>query len=67
MFRLKTSMQRFASLPAIIAALGLGFASLAMTGCEDKGPAEEVGEAIDDAGEDVKEAVEEATEDLDDK
>ncbi len=35
--------------------------SLALIGCEDKGPAEKAGEAIDKAVEDVGDAVKDAT------
>lgn len=66
MFRLKNALNRFASVPAIIATLGLTFAFMPLTGCEEQGPAEEVGESIDEAGEELGDAIEEATEDLDD-
>lgn len=40
---------------ALLFALGLGLAA-----CDDDGPAEEAGEAVDEAGEEAGEAVEEA-------
>ena len=49
-------MLRKLSLLVFVAMFGLA-------GCEDKGPAEEAGEAIDEAVEDTAEAVEEACED----
>jgi hypothetical protein len=45
-----------------LAAIGLAGAGLTLsTGCDNEGPAEEAGEAIDEAAEDVGDAVEDAT------
>jgi predicted small lipoprotein YifL len=40
-----------------VATLALG----ALAGCEEKGPAEKAGEAIDEAAKDTKRAIEDAT------
>lgn len=44
----------------MIAAFGLA-PSVAIVGCEDDNPAEEIGESIDEAAEEVGDAVEDAT------
>lgn len=48
--------------------LGLATTALALplTGCEDDGPAEEAGEAIDEAAEDANDAIEDAVDDIED-
>lgn len=44
-----------------VVAFGLiALPTLALTGCEDKGPAEKAGESIDEAVQDTKRAVEDA-------
>ncbi len=54
-------------LSRILAAVMLALGSvLFVTGCQDQGPAEEAGEAIDDAMEDAGEAMEDAEDDLED-
>lgn len=42
---------------------GMALLPVAMTGCEEQGPAERAGERLDDAGEDIDDAVD----DLDDE
>lgn len=49
----------FGKIVFVTAALGLG--SLAVSGCEEQGPAEKAGEKIDEAINDTKRAVEDAT------
>jgi len=39
----------------------VGVSPLALTACDEKGPAEKAGEAIDDAARDTKKALEDAT------
>lgn len=39
----------------------LGAAPLALSACEEKGPAEKAGEAVDDAARDAKKALDDAT------
>jgi hypothetical protein len=45
----------------MLAMLGLLAFSSPMIGCQESGPAEEAGEAIDDAVEDAGDAIEDAT------
>jgi hypothetical protein len=40
--------------------VGVTFGTLALAACEEEGPAEQTGEAMDDAAEDAGEAVEDA-------
>lgn len=40
----------------------LAFAPLALTACDDDGPAEDVGEKVDEGAQDTKRAIEDATE-----
>lgn len=51
--------------PLLALALIAGSALL-LTGCEDQGPAEEAGEAIDEAVEDTVDTVDDAAEELED-
>lgn len=43
------------------------FAALAMTSCEQEGPAEKAGKKVDEAVDEAQEGFDEATEDLDDE
>ncbi|MEZ5933549.1 MAG: hypothetical protein R3F54_16670 [Alphaproteobacteria bacterium] len=45
----------------LAAALLIGTFACALAACEEQGPAEELGEAIDDSAEDAVDAVEDAT------
>lgn len=47
-----------------IAALGIGVASA--TGCENDGPMENAGEAVDEAADDAADAVDDAADNIDD-
>lgn len=50
---------------AAVTSLALAFAgALALTGCEEQGPAEQLGESVDESAEEVGEAIEEAGEDV---
>ena len=51
-------------LAAMLLALGSVFF---VVGCDDQGPAEEAGEAIDDAMDDAGDAMEDAADDVDDE
>ncbi len=62
MFDVRTSRWTAAALLG----LGLSCGGLLMAGCEDDGPAEEAGEAIDEAAEDAQEALEDAAEEVED-
>jgi len=46
----------------IVAAILLGFAMAGLSACEKKGPAEKVGQAVDDAAKKTGEAVKDAGE-----
>ncbi len=46
--------------------LAVPLALFALAGCREKGPAEKVGEAIDEAAEETGESLEEAAEDVED-
>lgn len=50
----------------VFAAASLGAVALPMVGCEDAGPAEEAGEAIDDAVDDTADALDDAADDVGD-
>lgn len=54
-------MKRTEFLLALALLASMAFATSTMTGCREEGPAEKVGERIDEAGEAVKDSVEEAT------
>jgi hypothetical protein len=57
----------FKPLRTTAAAAALAFAgALALTACEEEGPAEELGESIDESAEEVGEAIEEAGEEVQD-
>ena len=51
---------RILSSAALIAGL-VAISPLMLAGCDDKGPAEQVGEDIDEAANDAKRAIEDAT------
>ena len=57
---------RKSRLATLATCLALGFGGLGVAGCgdDDEGPAEEAGQALDEAGEDVGEAGEEAGQEL---
>lgn len=55
-----TPLYRHISRAFMIGALAL--TPLALTACEDEGPAENVGEQIDEGAQDTKRAIEDATE-----
>jgi len=57
-------MTRLLTLFALVMTFTLG--GLTITGCEDKGGMEEVGENVDEAVEDTGEALEDAGEDVED-
>ena len=44
-----------------LAILAVGFFAVALSACEEQGPAEQVGEAVDKAAEQAGDAAEEAT------
>lgn len=48
------------------AAFLAGAAPIVMSGCDDGGPAEEIGEDIDDAVDDAGDAIEDAADDVED-
>ena len=50
----------------MLALLGAFSLSAGLTGCEEKGPMEEMGESIDDAADDAGDAMEEAADDIED-
>jgi hypothetical protein len=53
--------KRIKTVLALALFASMAVATSTMTGCREQGPAEKVGERIDDAGEAVKDAFEEAT------
>jgi len=58
-------MSMFAKKTAVAAALAL-VAGIGLAACEEEGPAEQLGESIDESAEEVGEAVEEAGEEVQD-
>ncbi|HEY9537258.1 MAG TPA: hypothetical protein VIS03_06650 [Kiloniellaceae bacterium] len=53
-----------ATISSLAAAAAIGFAAMNLAACEEEGPAEQVGESMDEAGEEVGEALEESGEKL---
>lgn len=60
---MRTWLSRFRNLLLALLIMFGGAAAVTVTGCQDDGPAEEVGEELDGAGEEIEEAAEEATDD----
>ncbi|MDA3934660.1 MAG: hypothetical protein PF630_10110 [Gammaproteobacteria bacterium] len=62
---IKSTLKSLLLSPLLALVLITGSA-LVLTGCEDQGPVEEAGEAIDEAAEDTADAIDDAAEELED-
>jgi hypothetical protein len=63
-------LRRRSAIAGAVAALAMGFAGAGFSACgddDDEGPAEEAGQAVDEAGQEAGQEIEEETKDAKDK